>query len=338
VTVHPMLIGGSFGAALEHSVAEQAAVLAIKLKRPVALVWSRGEDSLHDRYRPAAAARMAARLAPNGAILGWSAKIAAPATGAELARRLMPGAATEAAIAVATGDRYAVAGAMPPYRIPAIAIDHHAADIGVATGHVRGGAHALSAFFTECFLDELAKLGHSEPMSFRIGMLGGNARLARCLSTAAALGGWDGGVPGSGQGIACHAFRGSYIAVLAEAHMGDDQRPVVDRLVAAVDCGALINPDLVRQQIEGGLIFGMASALGAATGFTRGLADVRGFDSLAIPRLVDTPDITVELIRSEEAPGGVGELGVPAVAPAIANALQAATGYRIRNLPLRTVA
>ncbi len=335
VTVHPMLVGGSFGQALEHDVVEQAAVLAVKLKRPVSLVWSRGEASLHDRYRPAAAARMAARLAPNGAILGWSAKIAAPATGAELARRLMPGAATEAAVRVATGDRYAVAGAMPPYRIPALAIDHHAADIGVPTGHVRSGAHALSAFFTECFLDELAHRAQSEPVSFRIGMLGGAPRLARCLSTAAALGGWDGGVAGSGQGIACHAFRGSYIAVLAEAHMGE-RGPVVDRLVAAVDCGAQINPDLVRQQIEGGLIFGMANALGAATGFTRGLADVRGFDTLRIPRLADTPDITVEVIRSDEAPGGVGELGVPAVAPAIANALQSATGYRIRDLPLNT--
>ncbi len=335
VTVHPMLVGGSFGAALEHGVAEQAALLAVRLKRPVSLVWSRGEASLHDRYRPAAAARMAARLAPNGAILGWSAKIAAPATGAELARRLMPGAATEAAVRVATGDRYAVGGAMPPYRIPALAIDHHAADIGVPTGHVRGGAHTLSAFFTECFLDELAHRAQSEPMSFRIGMLGGTPRLARCLSTAAALGGWDGGVAGSGQGIACHAFRGSYIAVLAEAHRGA-RGPVVDRLVAAVDCGAQINPDLVRQQIEGGLIFGMANALGVATGFTRGLADVRGFDTLGIPRLADTPDITVEVIRSDEAPGGVGELGVPAVAPAIANALQSATGYRIRDLPLNT--
>ncbi len=338
VTVHPMLIGGSFGRALEQDVAQQAAVLAVELKRPVSLVWSRGEDALHDRYRPAAAARMAARLAPNGAILGWTAKIAAPATGAELARRLMPGLATEAAIRVATGDRYAVGGAFPPYRIPALAIDHHAADIGVPTGHVRGGAHGYTAFFTECFLDELAKLAHSEPMSFRIGMLGGNPRLARCLSTAASLGGWDGGVPGSGQGIACHSFRGSHIAVLAEAQVGEGGRPVVERLVAAVDCGAQINPDLVRQQIEGGLIFGMANALGVATGFTRGLSDVRGFDAMHLPRLADTPDITVEVIRSDEAPGGVSELGIPAVAPAIANALQSATGYRSRDLPLRTTA
>ncbi|PTW46772.1 isoquinoline 1-oxidoreductase beta subunit [Sphingomonas faeni] len=335
VVVHPMLIGGSFGVALEHDVAEQAAVLAVKLRRPVSLVWSRGEDSLHDHYRPPAVAKMAARLAPNGAIMGWSANIAAPSTGAEMAGRMMPGLPTEAALIGVKGDRYAVAGATPVYRIPAFAIEHHPAEIGIPTGHLRGGAHGYTAFFTECFLDELARAAQSEPMSFRIAMLGGEPRLARCLSTAAALGGWDGGVAGSGQGIAAHAFRGSYIAVMAEAHMGPDQRPVVDRLVAAVDCGAQINPDIVRQQIEGGLIFGMASALGASTGFTRGLAHARGFDTISLPRLADTPDITVEVIRSDEAPGGVGELGVPAVAPAIANALYASTGFRIRNLPLR---
>ncbi len=336
VTVHPMLVGGGFGANLEHQAAEQAALLAQRLKRPVQLVWSRAEDLLHDRYRPAAAARMTGRLAPNGALIGWLAKIAAPATGRQLAERLLAG---DAAVAAARalpgmGDDYAVAGAEPFYAIPNYAVDHHPAEIGVPTGHVRGGAHGYTAFFTECFIDELAHVAGTEAMSFRIAMLGGDARLARCLSTAASLGGWQGGIPGSGQGIACHSFRGSHIAVLAEARE-EGGRPRVDRLVAAVDCGRQVNPDVVRQQIEGGLIFGMASALGAATGFTENLGDARGFGDLDLPRLADTPDITIELIRSEADPGGVGELGVPAVAPAIANALQAATGVRIRALPLR---
>jgi len=336
VIVHQMLIGGSFGANLEHQAAEQAAVLAQMLKRPVQLVWSRSEDLLHDRYRPPAAARMSARLGPNGQILGWLAKIAAPRTGHELAGRLMAGdKAVGAALALpGMGDRYAVAGATPFYRMPVYAIDHHPADIGVPTGHWRSGAHSYTAFFTECFLDELAHVAGTEPLSFRIGMLGGDARLARCLSTAASLGGWEGGVQGSAQGIACHSFRGSHIAVLAEAHIGDDQSPVVDRIVAAVDCGRQVNPDVVRQQIEGGLIFGMAAALGGSTSFTENLADARRFGDLDLPRLADVPDITVELIRSEADPGGVGEIGVPAIAPAIANALQASTGYRIRNLPL----
>jgi len=336
VIIHPMLIGGSFGANLEHQAAEQAAILAQLLKRPVQLVWSRTEDMLHDRYRPPAAARMSARLGPNGQILGWLAKIAAPRTGHELAGRLMAGdKAAQAALALpGIGDRYAIAGAKPFYRMPTYAIDHHPADIGVPTGHWRSGAHSYTAFFTECFLDELAHVAGTEPLSFRIGMLGGDARLARCLSTAASLGGWEGGVQGSAQGIACHSFRGSHIAVLAEAHIGDDQSPVVDRIVAAVDCGRQINPDVVRQQIEGGLIFGMAGALGASTSFTENLGDARTLGDLDLPRLADVPDITVELIRSEADPGGVGELGVPAIGPAIANALQASTGYRIRNLPL----
>jgi isoquinoline 1-oxidoreductase beta subunit len=335
VIIHPMLIGGSFGAALEHDVAEQAAVLAIKLMRPVSLIWSRAEAIVHDRFRPPARARMTARLSATGAILNWQAAIAAPSTGGEVARRVAPGVLTEAAIAAGGGgDRYAVAGAMPPYRIPAVAIDHHPAGIGVATGHLRGGAHGYTAFFTESFLDEVARAGGNEPLSFRIGMLGHEPRLARCLSTAAALGGWNGGVQGSGQGIACHAFRGSFIAVLAEAH-AEGARVVVDRLVAAVDCGRTINPGLVRQQIEGGLIFALAHALGASTGFAGGLAEARGIGVLGLPRLADAPDLTVELIASDEAPGGVSELGVPAVAPAIANAIFASTGFRARTLPLR---
>lgn len=336
VTVHPMMIGGSFGANLEHLAAEQAAVLARELKRPVQLTWSRAEDLRHDRFRPPAAARMAARLGPNGTIMGWLAKIAAPATGRELAERLLTGdPMARAALALERGgDGYAVAGARPPYRIPALAVDHHSAQIGVPTGHWRSGAHSYTAFFNECFIDELAHVAQSEPLSYRIGMLGGDVRLARCLSTAAALGGWEGGVPGSGQGIAAHAFRGSYIAVLADAHIDEMQRPRVDRLVAAVDCGRQINPDVVRQAIEGGLIFGMAAALGGATGFTENLADARRLRDLALPRLADTPDITVELIRSDAEPGGVSELGVPPVAPAIANALQSATGFRMRSLPL----
>ncbi len=337
VTVHAMLAGGSFGANLEHLVAEQAALLAREMKRPVQLVWSRSEDILHDRYRPPAAARMTARLAANGQISGWLAKIAAPPTGHELMDRLMPGdrIAGLAMRAGGSGDRYAVAGARPFYRIPSYAVDHHPAAIGVPTGHWRSGAHSYTCFFTECFLDELAHVANTEPLSYRIGMLGSDIRLARCLSTVASLGGWEGGIPGSGQGIACHAFRGSYIAVLVEAHMGDGQAISVDRIVAAVDCGRQVNPDIVRQMIEGGLIFGMAQATGASTGFTENLADARTLADLDLPRLADTPDITVELIRSEAEPGGVSELAVPPVAPAIANALQSATGVRMRGLPLR---
>ena len=343
VVVYPMLIGGSFGANLESDCACQAAVLAAQVKRPVQLVWSRSEDLLHDRYRPPAAARMAARLGPNGQVLGLHARIAAPSTGHDLARRLFAhDTGFAAAMRLSPGgtpaDPYAVAGATPFYRIPNFAVDHHPAEIGVPTGHWRSGAHATSAFFTECFLDELAHLAGTDALSYRVAMLGGDARMARCLSTAAALGGWEGGVAGSGQGLACHSFRDSHIAVLVEAHVSDAGRIGVDRIVAAADCGRTINPDIVRQQIEGGLVFGLAAATGAGTGFERNLATARRLRDLALPRLADTPDITVELIPSEAAPGGASELAVPPVAPAIANALHAATGRRLRTLPLMAAA
>ncbi|WP_294216929.1 molybdopterin cofactor-binding domain-containing protein [uncultured Sphingomonas sp.] len=331
VVIHRTLAGGDFGARLETVIAEQAALLTMQLKRPVNLVWSRGEETLHDRFRPPARATLRARLSSNGAIAAWDAAIAAPATGHALARRLLPGAGA----LLGRGDPYAVAGATPVYRIPAYAIAHHPADIGIETGHLRGGAHGYTAFFTECFIDELAHVAGTEPLSYRIGMLGGEPRLARCLTTVAALGGWDGGADGSGQGIAAHAFRGSRIAVLAEVSAEDGGRIRVDRLVAAVDCGRIVNPDLVRQQIEGGLIFGMAQALGASIGIAKGRTRAHGFAGLNLPRLADSPDIVVELIASGEAPGGVGELGVPAVAPAIANAVFSATGRRLRTLPLQ---
>jgi isoquinoline 1-oxidoreductase beta subunit len=202
---------------------------------------------------------------------------------------------------------------------------------------MRGLADGYNAFFTECFIDELAHAAGNEPMSYRIGMLGDNVRLARCLTTVSALGGW-GGVPAggaSGQGIACHAVAGSFIAVMAEARVDDSGRVRVDRLVAAIDCGRVINPDVVRQQIEGGLILGVALATGCGTQIERNLATTRLFGDFDLPTLSTAPEITLEVIASDADPGGVSDLGIPAVAPAVANALRAATGARLRSIPLR---
>lgn len=335
VTLHSMMAGGSFGAKLENDVAGQVAVIAKQIGRPVQLTWSRAEDFRHDRYRSAAAARLTARLGDQAGVAGWLAKIAAPLTGRALSERLLKGdTVASAGLALpGKGDASAVAGALPPYGIANYAVDHHEADLGLQFGHWRSGAHSYTAFFTESFIDELAHVAGVDAVPFRMSMLGNNPRLARCLQTVTQLGGWQGGQPGSGQGIACHQFNGSYIAVMAEARLAGRQIKV-ERLVAAVDVGRVINPDLIKQQIEGGLIFGMAAAVGCSTGFTDNKADVKTIDELKLPTLVDSPDITVEIVRSESDPGGVGELGVPAVAPAIANALQAATGVRFRKLPL----
>ncbi|MET1110728.1 MAG: molybdopterin cofactor-binding domain-containing protein [Allosphingosinicella sp.] len=329
VTLYPTMIGGGYGRKLETRAIEQAAMLAMRVKRPVQLSWSRLEETVQDGFRAPARAQLLARLDTGGIVLGWQARIAAPDAGAQLEARLRGGAVAMAAI----GDP--VAGAVPPYAIPAVAVDYLPAETGIKVGGWRSGAHSYTAFFTESFMDELARISGVEPLSFRMQMLGDNPRLARCLTTAATLGGWDGGVPGSAMGIACHSAFGSHIAALVEVEVTADQRTRVLRAVCAVDCGRIVNPDLVRQQIEGGLIFGIAAATGDPIGFERGRPDARGFAHFGFPTLAGAPEVTVELLDGEEEPGGVTELGVPVAAPAVANALHALTGRRLRSLPLR---
>lgn len=333
VIIHPMLVGGGAGQGMSSEAAIQAGRLARTLKRPVQLFWSRAETILSDRFRPPAMARMSAKLGA-GRIDGLLTKIAAPYYGRAVADALLPDAAVARVAAHGGADGFAVAGAETPYRIANLAVDHHPANPGLPIGYARSAAHGYTCFFTEGFVDELARVAGVEPFSFRMAMLGGEPRLARCLSTVAAMGGWQGGEVGTGQGIAVHRAYGSYIAVLAEAH-ADGERVKCDRLVAVADVGRMINPDIVRQQIEGGLIFGLAAVLGCAPGFERGLTRARRLADLRLPRLADTPDIAIEIVQSNEEPGGVSELAPPPVAPAVANALFAATGRRHRTLPIR---
>ncbi|NIJ08780.1 isoquinoline 1-oxidoreductase beta subunit [Sphingomonas vulcanisoli] len=325
VTVYPMQVGGGFGRKIENDAAIEAAVLAVRSKRPVSLMWSRAEEMQRAPHRPPAKAKLSARL-EGQRITGWQAVIAAPATMGELEQRLIGRGGSGA-------EHAAIEGALPPYAIPAVSLAHAPADIDIATGLWKAMAHSYTCFFTESFIDELAAKSGADPLSFRMTQLGQAPRLARCLTRVPAIGGWS-GEAGAGQGIAVHSAFGSHVAVLAEAAAEGDAVKV-SKLTAAIDCGRVINPDIVRQQIEGGLIWGMAAALGDAVSYTRGVIDQRTLKDLALPLLADCPEITVEIIPSGEAPGGVAELGVPAVAPAIANAIASATGKRLRSLPLR---
>ncbi len=335
VSIHSMLVGGSFGRRYEVEVAAQVAVLAERMKRPVQLQWSRGEDMRQDRFRPAAVVRMAARVAP-GRIDGLLVKVASPSPTLEMEARLLDGKSADAAMRAADGRSVAaaVAGGIPPYAIPNMALDHHPARIGVPTGDWRGRGHGATCFATECFIDEVAALQGIEPFSFRMGLLGNNPRLGQCLAKVAQLGGWNGGGPGTAQGLAVFQMAQSCIAVLAEARIADDGHLRVDRLSAVADVGQVINPDIVRQQIGGGLIFGMSVATGAPVTLTRGLAGPANLGALRLPHLADSPHITVELVISSLPPGGAGELATPPAAPAIANALFASVGKRYRHLPL----
>jgi isoquinoline 1-oxidoreductase beta subunit len=330
VTIYPMLVGGGYGRKLETIAIEQAVTIAQRLKRPVQLSWSRIEETLQDTFRPPAIADLGASLIAGGQIGTWRARIAVPATLAQVKARLVAGEAERAD----ADDGSAVDGAAPPYSIPAVEITHVPVDLGIRTGIWRSGAHSYTCFFTECFIDELARTSNVEPLSFRMQMLSDNPRLARCLTTVAGLGGWDGGARGSMMGIAAHSCFGSHVATVVELEPGGPLGLRVVRVVSAVDCGQIVNPDIVSQLIQGGIVHGLSGALGKAIRIEGGLPTAIGFKDLGLPILADTPEIMVEVIESEEAPGGVTELGVPTVAPAIANAIFAATGQRLRSLPL----
>ncbi|HTU11227.1 MAG TPA: molybdopterin cofactor-binding domain-containing protein [Allosphingosinicella sp.] len=327
VTLYPTFAGGGYGRKLEVMAIEQAARLAKEMSRPVQLTWSRTQEILRDSCRPAARARMTGWM-KQGRLEAWQARIAAPATAVEVAARI------GAAGGMARPAFAAVAGARPPYGIPNIAVDHVEAELGVETGLWRGEAHSYTCYFTECFVDELAIAAGLEPLAFRTFLLQNNPRLAQCLSTAAAIGGWDGGARGSGMGLACHSAFGSHIACLVEVEVSGDQRLRVIRAVAAVDCGRVVNPELVKQQIEGGIVHGVAAATGRPLDFENGLPTLRTLGAYGLPILRDAPEVSVELIDSDEAPGGITELGVPPAAPAIANAYFSLTGQRVRSLPI----
>lgn len=224
-------------------------------------------------------------------------------------------------------------GAAPPYAIPNVRIESIAASLPITAGYMRASPQREMCFFAESFIDELARAAGMEPLAFRMSMLGSDPRLARCLQGAARLAQWDGGGRGSSMGIAgCSAF-GSHIGLVADASIGDDQRVKVHRLVAAVDCGRVVNPGIVEQQILGGLIWALAQATVSAPEWIAGMPRARPIGGIGLPRMSELPQIVVEIIPSSDAPGGISGLGATAVAPAVGNAIFAATGKRMRSLP-----
>jgi isoquinoline 1-oxidoreductase beta subunit len=327
VALYSMPVGDDSGGAMDLEVIQIAVVLARHARRPVSLSLSPAIAQNQLSLRPPMLAKVAGLPSPDGSIAAWSARIAgAPGLHASLAR-------AEGKPAPA----FAPNGGTPPYGIAAIRVEAIDAGLPLRTGYMRGGDEAFMTFTTESFIDELARALHSEPLAFRIGLLGGAPRLARAISTAAAIGGWDGGAPGSSMGLACASLFGSHIGLLGEATIGADQQVKVSRLVAAVDAGRIVNPNLVRQQVEGGLLAALAAALIPAPEFVAGMPRAvpmrRGYE-----RLREVPKIEVEIIQSDNLPGGISGLGMAVLAPAVANAIAAGTGRRLRNLPFDPMA
>jgi isoquinoline 1-oxidoreductase beta subunit len=323
VTLYPMPVGDGGGRAVESEVAAIAIAIAREINAPVSLTLSANTAQNHDRLRPPLAARLSALPDPTGGLATWNARFAGAA-------------GLDAALARASGEGapdFVPRGGVPPYASAALRVESATAELPIRCGYLRGDVEALTAFANECFVDELARARGVEPLAFRVGLLGGNARLARALTTAAVRGGWDGGQRGSALGIAGASAFGSHIGLLAEASIGDGQRVKVTRLVAAVDAGRLVNPRLVRQQIEGGLLHALASATGAAPEIIAGMPRARPLGALSLATVKDLPRIEVELIASGQPAGGVSGLGSLVLAAAVANAIFAATGLRLRRLP-----
>ncbi|WP_067735041.1 xanthine dehydrogenase family protein molybdopterin-binding subunit [Novosphingobium naphthalenivorans] len=335
VVLYPMPLGGSFDRRLEMGHAVEAAILAKETGRPVQLTWSRREEMRAGLPRTPVVAVMAGRFDTEGGIAGWRARVAMPASAREFGRRLFGGDTQAEAIRAVAGkdDPLALEGAVPPYAIPNVAIDHIPTTIALPTARLRGNAHGYTAFFNESFVDEMAHKAGREPLSYRMAMLGKDPRLAECLQRVAALAQWGGGGDNSGQGIACHGIGEGRIALIASARR-DENGVRVDKLSAVADIGRIVNLDIARQQIEGGLVFGLGLVLGCSVRYEGGRPGSERLGDLGLPTLADCPAIDVEFVQSTADPADPGELGVAAVAPAVANALFSATGLRFRRLPL----
>ncbi len=339
VVLYPVAAGGSFDRRLESEIAIEAALLAREAERPVQLTWSRWQEHVASLPRPPAAGLMAAQTDNEGNIRTLRARVASPPTMREFGQRLFENTVTWAAIDNLEGeaDSFAVSGLAGPYGVANLSVEHAPVTIMLPTAQMRGQADGYNCFIRESFIDELAQEHEREPISYRIAMLGQDAGMADVLQRAARLASWDGGRPGSGQGVACHRMQlgeaVGRIAVVAQASAGEGGVRA-RRLYCCADIGRVVNRDLALQQIEGGLLFGLGMALGCATQYTEGLPTSQRLAALAMPTLAQSPQIEIELVESEADPFDPGEIGVPPVAPAIANAFASATGIRLRRLPL----
>ncbi|HVF36982.1 MAG TPA: molybdopterin cofactor-binding domain-containing protein [Sphingomicrobium sp.] len=323
VTLYPMPVGDGSGGCFNLDAVTIAVELARHARRPVSLSIPPATAQNRDAVRSPLIARLTALPDQEASIGAWSAKlVGAPGLDGSLANALGK-----------DQPAFNPRGTAPPYGIPAVRIDAVDAGLEIRSGYWRGGDEAMICFATESFIDEMARAMGVEPLAFRIGMLGGSPRLARAITSAAAIGGWDGGGPGSNMGLACSSLYDSHIGLLAEATIGAEQRIKVSRLVAAVDAGRTVNPALVRQQVEGGLLAALAAATIAAPEYVAGMPRASPMRGRGYERLHEVPKIAVEIIASGEPSGGVSGLGMAVLAPAVANAIAAGTGRRLRNLP-----
>jgi isoquinoline 1-oxidoreductase beta subunit len=334
VTVHTTFLGGGFGRRVEVDLVRQAVTCALAVpERPVQLLWSREEDIRHDYYRPMALARWRAELDVSQAtpkLASVAKRQVAQSSTDQLPTRVISWLPPQ-------GQPEGNAVENPPYAFPFYRLDAVVADGSVPVGFWRSVGHSHTAFFDESFIDELALALKKDPFEFRRELLADKPRHLKVLETAAREAGWGEKLPpGSGRGIALRASFGSIVAQVAEVSVPDGQTLQVKRVTCAIDCGPVVNPTIVRMQMESGIIYGLSAALYGEITLADGAVEQANFPDYDAVRLADAPVMSVHLVDGgSPVVGGVGEPGTPPIAPAVANAVFAATGRRLRRLPLR---
>ena len=327
VKVHTMMLGGGFGRRFAPDFAIDATLLSKLSGKPVKLIYTREDDMAAGYYRPAAAAHFSAGLDAGGKLLALGADVASPSIMAGSGFMKIP----ESGV-----DNFAVEGiADMPYDAPNLRLAYARQEPGPQVWFWRSVGHSQNIFFIEGFIDELAQAAGQDPYEFRRGLLGSQPRYKGVLEAAAQKAGWGRPLPsGVFRGIAVGMSFGSYVAEVAEVSVAADGTPRVHRVVAAVDCGQVVNPEIVRRQIEGSIVYGLTAALYGKVEIEAGRVKTGNFHDYPMLRMNEMPQVEVHILDSAEAPGGIGEPGTPPVAPAVVNAIAAATGQRLRSLPI----
>ncbi|HET6367059.1 MAG TPA: molybdopterin cofactor-binding domain-containing protein [Pseudomonadales bacterium] len=333
IRIHQHYLGGGFGRRLEPDIMLEAALIAREAGRPIKLIRSREEDLQRDVYRSATYQVVKAGLDGSGKVISWDATVVAGHPGG----RWGPDFLNKQGL-----DDFALNGADHVYDIPNQLVRGVRAETGISVGYVRAVAPNYTFFAVETMMDELANLAKADPVKYRLDMLGGAPRLANVLRIVAERSGWGTPLPANvGRGVACVSAQEkktpTWTATVIQARVEPATGNVkVEKIICAVDCGIVVNPDGVRSQVEGSLLFGLSNSLKEKGTVAKGALEQKNFDTYQVLRMSDLPDVVeVHVVQSIEYPTGVGEPGATTIAPALSNAIFAATGARVRQVPLQ---
>ncbi|HUL32740.1 MAG TPA: xanthine dehydrogenase family protein molybdopterin-binding subunit [Candidatus Eisenbacteria bacterium] len=328
VRVHTTYLGGGFGRRAEQDFITEAVETSKAMGAPVQVTWSREDDTQHDFYRPSVMVKLWAGLDAAGRPTAWKTRIVGPS----IMSRFFPGSVKNGLDDTATEGI-----ATLKYDVPNFLVEYLLTEPGVPVGFWRSVGNSHNGYIAECFVEEMAKAAGKDSVEFRREMLSKDSRQRGVLELAAEKAGWDKPLPeGRYRGVAVVESFGSHVAEVAEISIDRKSKSLqVHRVVAAVDCGRYINPETIRAQIEGGIVYGLTAALKGEITIANGRVEQSNFNDYDMVRMNEAPQVEVHIVPSNDGPGGMGEPGTPPIAPAVCNAIFAATGKPVRRLPIR---